>query len=762
MSVNNVNTQKYQQLFSQVTKQAKAKNVNVSIFDTNKDEKLSEDELQKALTQLNSDQPIPQEQQSNKKGFWASVGSFFDNSFGDEQQTAYAQTEETSSKPQATNTTTKKPDNNTTSPTTDENSDIEADSSNINLDDYVYKGKTKDGVRLYEKDGLNGVKEEIYINEKGQVIKNVDYMGTEEYEYNNSGKRIKTTFTGTDGVSSTTEHIYNQKGQKVQDVLKDEKGNLKSIIDYDSNGNKIKDTEYDKNGNISNVLEYKGKDYRPIKLTQYDDNGNIVFSEEYQYKNEEKTSIKTNKNGKFKIEYDKDYNIKKLTVLTDDGKEGKTYEGKDAITVASNIDNDNFNDLLGNGELGTNTVQQIGNCWLHADINAVLQTEKGKEYLNKLISKDPKSGDITVFLPGAKAKGLPQPKGDGIYTYSEKDLLKRIKDTTEGDGDYTALICAVEDYIRENSEDTNANTESSINPNYSREEIQKVIFGAGFTTTEDINYDDLKDKINSKKYAISCGLALNKEVIGERNGKPYKLLDQHAYTIVAMDDKTVTLMESNEPNNPIKVSKDEFMKMSRINISDTSNLANIENAKKDKGIICCDTKTTQNGSTTTIYTKSGDRIIEYKDKDGQIKKRLRIRAGGITCVDFSNNTREHRYKGYDGRIISDTYDKEGVLIRKHEKNKNSGQTNTYEYNNKGDLVKETIVYSNVKVTIEFDDKGKECKRLYTYHDGSQSNYTYKYKPNGNKIEIRETQYDIIIKEYDTDGKEISSKVEIKS
>lgn len=714
MTVKNVNTQNYNQLFSQVIEQAKAKKVNVSVFDTNKDGKFSIGELQKALAQLESGEPLPQEipkQQApqEEKGFFASIGSFFSGIFGGgeehQQQLTSAQAEGAVAKNQHVSNGISKIDSQEAEiivknekqqnvQSSDADKSAEADAHSEGMDGYTYKGKTENGLYLYVKI-VDGQKEEVYKNKKGQKVK--------EITFHKNGRFSKLTFY-------------------------DENGKRRSMSEYGLNGKNTKTTYYN-NEKISFVDEYY-ENGKVSKTVRYDEKGNISSTEEYQYKNGEKITTKTNKNGKFQIEYDKDGKVKKLTVLTE-GKESKVYEGEEAQSLFDNLDSETFNDLLGDGQLGTNAVQQTGNCWLHADINAVMQTEKGREYLNKLVSKDPKTGDITVFLPGAKAKGLPQPKGDGIYTYSEADLLKRIKDTSAGDGEYTALVCAVEDYIRGNSEDENANTRSSVNPNYTREEIQKVIFGSGFTTTEDINYDDLKDKINSKNYAISCGLSADEVVTGEREGKPFRLLDGHAYTIVGMDDNSVTLMESNEPDKPIKVSKDEFMKMSRVNISDVNNLPNVENERNSKNIISQNTENTANGTRTTTTTRSGDIVVEEKNKDGKVIKRTRFSKDGETTVDFSENTRSRTYKK-NGATVFDTY-KDGKLVERDEVL--SDRVESYEYNSDG--------------TVK--------NRYIDYRDGRSSVYKYEYDKNGNKIrEIYETENNVCIIEYDMNGKEISS------
>lgn len=273
-------------------------------------------------------------------------------------------------------------------------------------------------------------------------------------------------------------------------------------------------------------------------------------------------------------------------------------------------------DLYGNGKLDNPVRQTTGNCVLHSQINSVLTTDKGKEYLNSLISKDNKTGVITIFLPGAKNKNVPK-ENPGYYTYSEADLLNRTLETSIGDGDYTALVCAIEDCRKEISGDTNATSVmSSSNVN-----MAELLFGKDFTpfifdknaqykvkeniktclinlaSLEDSDnleliekcekqlasfqeflknygdYQDLQKGFNSGKLAVRAGLVSkeNQIIKGWQEGKEIELPNNHAYTVIQMNNNDVVLTESNEPNKTIVISKNDFEKM-YVSYFDTSEL----------------------------------------------------------------------------------------------------------------------------------------------------------------------------------------------
>lgn len=106
----------------------------------------------------------------------------------------------------------------------------------------------------------------------------------------------------------------------------------------------------------------------------------------------------------------------------------------------------------GNGMFDKSAMQLTGNCWLLAGINALVHTDFGKQFLEKNIVKDNEKHIFAVHLQEAENNNLPKPKGDGIYVFSEKDVLEAQNDDgglASGEGDVTAFALAIESYLKE-------------------------------------------------------------------------------------------------------------------------------------------------------------------------------------------------------------------------------------------------------------------------------------------------------------------------
>lgn len=106
----------------------------------------------------------------------------------------------------------------------------------------------------------------------------------------------------------------------------------------------------------------------------------------------------------------------------------------------------------GNGMFDKSAMQLTGNCWLLAGINALVHTDFGKQFLEKNIVKDNEKHIFAVHLQEAENNNLPKPKGDGIYVFSEKEVLEAQNGDgglASGEGDITAFALAIESYLKE-------------------------------------------------------------------------------------------------------------------------------------------------------------------------------------------------------------------------------------------------------------------------------------------------------------------------
>jgi hypothetical protein len=117
----------------------------------------------------------------------------------------------------------------------------------------------------------------------------------------------------------------------------------------------------------------------------------------------------------------------------------------------------------GNGMFDKSAMQLTGNCWLLAGINALVHTDFGKQFLEKNIVKDNEKHIFAVHLQEAENNNLPKPKGDGIYVFSEKEVLEAQNDDgglASGEGDVTAFALAIESYLKESGKNLKEDQEN--------------------------------------------------------------------------------------------------------------------------------------------------------------------------------------------------------------------------------------------------------------------------------------------------------------
>ena len=217
------------------------------------------------------------------------------------------------------------------------------------------------------------------------------------------------------------------------------------------------------------------------------------------------------------------------------------------------------NDVLGNGSFDNAALQMAGNCWAHAGINSTLKTPAGKQYVNNLVVKDKQKGTISVLLPGAKDAGLPKPKGDGIYTYSENEIYNSTFSTSAGDGDYTAMMLAIEDFRQESTGNEKATTDAG-----NALEIFRLLFGKEHsdknTRIVPSNYESLIELFESRKYALYVSAPVGAELLHGKDFDEESLTGSHALSIESIDPKYgVVLKDSRCPNTSINVDMDEFL-----------------------------------------------------------------------------------------------------------------------------------------------------------------------------------------------------------
>ena len=216
---------------------------------------------------------------------------------------------------------------------------------------------------------------------------------------------------------------------------------------------------------------------------------------------------------------------------------------QDLLYIKSHLHDD------GNGKIDKPAIQRTGNCWLLAGINAFAATEFGKEFLEKNILKDEEKNLFAVHLQEAENKNLPEPNGDGIFVFSEKEILESQhgeNGLASGDGDIAAFALAVEKYLKINSSGRlGKNMEHFTDGNSSfrffeiitgekRNKNASKNIGIGYKIYQDFGqdtrlfyFDEIFKLAQEKNSAITVGY------------------DAHAFSVVGTEGDCILVQESN-------------------------------------------------------------------------------------------------------------------------------------------------------------------------------------------------------------------------
>ena len=286
------------------------------------------------------------------------------------------------------------------------------------------------------------------------------------YKYYHNGK-VKFSETKNKNNIVIKQSEFNKKGKVTKNIINDKDGNLQAtyIYTYEKDGTRLS-RQTDKDGNLvaTGKTTYNGdkpvttQSWYPDEAMKsdvaYDENGKIRTKKEFF------------QSGKLSAEtefYDNGV-IRKQTIYNEDGSE------KSRIT--DEID----------GEFDIAAQKGRGDCYLMASIDALRETEAGRQMLSNLITittDDNGKKVYTVTFPGAIA-GAESLKIDnrikegsvaitGTYTFTEEEMQEKLKQAgieyAIGDGDYILVEAAFEKYreeVRQTLEDNNLKNKKYI------------------------------------------------------------------------------------------------------------------------------------------------------------------------------------------------------------------------------------------------------------------------------------------------------------
>lgn len=225
----------------------------------------------------------------------------------------------------------------------------------------------------------------------------------------------------------------------------------------------------------------------------------------------------------------------------------------------------NTNDALGNGKIDNAFEQLKNSCWAVSVINAFGANKETQEYLNSLIMK--KNGITSVYLPEA----------DKVYSYTENEILNATRKSIGalGDGDVTAFLMAVDEYLKESGSDTI----KDVRKRNHMDRMFEILTGhknktwhlslkalqAGDITYKDGVWIHFKEELLTKNPNTLAVISFDKNSLAlnpvnglllDTKNKPIrqvKLKSQHSYSIERSDENYVYLKDTNNPNGLLRI-----------------------------------------------------------------------------------------------------------------------------------------------------------------------------------------------------------------
>lgn len=376
----------------------------------------------------------------------------------------------------------------------------------------------------------------------------------------------------------------------------------------------------------------------------------------------------------------------------------------------------------------TSTEQgSTGDCWVLAGVNALNETEKGKEILGDTLNYV----DFGTFV---NLKGLGK-----IFVFDyEVTSTKGTPKYSSGDDDMIILELTVEkvrekiangEIIDKTRDDYNIfgfeddySLSSVDRGNHS--ELFELITGK--QTEEAITYKDksrLLDKFiqnENKDYALGCGMN-ETQVVEDCNGKKVKLQDCHAYSVKYANDEEVCVINPWNSSEEIHLPKETFLEyFSQLHGVDLSD----DNPESERYIMLTREKVTEDGGT----------VEYYKDKNGTTLKEIHYFENG-------NPKNAYRYNENGNILAYEEYSDDKKL--------NSKTTYIYDYNSKKLLSKTENVFNkegeiSYACMLCYHENGKINNKDETIYPDNPNDNVYKiseiYDESGNLIYYSSTMY----------------------
>jgi len=195
-------------------------------------------------------------------------------------------------------------------------------------------------------------------------------------------------------------------------------------------------------------------------------------------------------------------------------------------------------DLLPDGKVGSFSQNNLGDCWLLAQINGLAGTDFGKQAIKDAIQKND-DGSYTVKIKGA----------DKDFTITQEDLFEALKKGvySKGDMDVLLLELAFEKFFDEQGDRVYEEGESSLTGGQADDKIIELLSGAkkyafsGSAAEQAL----LLMSENPEKMAVVYSSEYNIE-----NGSSFEGIGGHVYNVTSVTKDEAGNISDVISNNP--------------------------------------------------------------------------------------------------------------------------------------------------------------------------------------------------------------------
>ncbi len=380
-----------------------------------------------------------------------------------------------------------------------------------------------------------------------------------------NSENVEELFFGTHSYSTLiriqieTPNFYDDKGELIYELRSDKKINddckhvKKAILKWCKKRD-VDTSDLDKNDNLEKYIDLMINFRDCEKLKKIMNNNKLTEMQQAINERYEKAKV----DGE-KLTGDVSDDQKILSGYVDKHNDDPKYKG--LINQIQTYLEDN-----GNGKVDKPARQLTGNCWLLAGINALNSTDFGKEFLEKNIIKDNEKHLFAVHIQEAEKKGVPKPNGDGIYIFSEKQVLEMQKEKglVSGDGDVTAYALAIETYLKESGQNLDKDAQFYQDGNSISRFFELIT--ALDSPLKFLNIDKNKYGIqyeraeyNDNEKNLYCFYTIY-DLAKERNSAIILSSNNHAFSVVGVEDNFILIQESNflEEYEGLKLKENTF------------------------------------------------------------------------------------------------------------------------------------------------------------------------------------------------------------